>query len=137
MATGVSGTSEELPLEDIVLLQLFKDNLLGGPLEPSRSPSSDLSDLESVLSPDCKAEPGGWAGPAPSPALPRDLPPPRRPARQDSQARKIGKDEKLAKDARLPFTVKTLVSLPMDEFNDLLSKNDLTEEQLNICRDIR
>lgn len=25
----------------------------------------------------------------------------------------------------------------MDEFNDLLSKNDLTEEQLNTCRDIR
>ena len=25
----------------------------------------------------------------------------------------------------------------MDEFNDLLSKNDLSEEQLNICRDIR
>ena len=31
----------------------------------------------------------------------------------------------------------TLVGLPMDEFNDLLSKNDLSEEQLNICRDIR
>ena len=26
---------------------------------------------------------------------------------------------------------------PMDEFNDMLSKEDLTEEQLNICRDIR
>ena len=25
----------------------------------------------------------------------------------------------------------------MDEFNDMLSKEDLTEEQLNICRDIR
>ena len=25
----------------------------------------------------------------------------------------------------------------MDEFNDVLSKNDLSEEQLNICRDIR
>lgn len=26
---------------------------------------------------------------------------------------------------------------PMDEFNDMLSKEDMTEEQLNICRDIR
>lgn len=26
---------------------------------------------------------------------------------------------------------------PMDEFNDMLSKEDLSEEQLNICRDIR
>lgn len=25
----------------------------------------------------------------------------------------------------------------MDEFNDLLSKNELSEEQLNVCRDIR
>ena len=31
----------------------------------------------------------------------------------------------------------TLVGLPMDEFNDLLSKNELSEEQLNVCRDIR
>jgi hypothetical protein len=29
------------------------------------------------------------------------------------------------------------VGLPMDEFNDMLSREDLTEEQLNICRDIR
>ena len=25
----------------------------------------------------------------------------------------------------------------MDEFNDMLSKEELSEEQLNICRDIR
>ena len=35
------------------------------------------------------------------------------------------------------YPMQTLVSLPMDEFNDMLSKEDLTEEQLNICRDIR
>ena len=29
------------------------------------------------------------------------------------------------------------MNLPMDEFNDLLSKRELTEEQLNLCRDIR
>jgi hypothetical protein len=29
------------------------------------------------------------------------------------------------------------VGLPMDEFNDMLSREDLTEEQLNLCRDIR
>ena len=33
--------------------------------------------------------------------------------------------------------LQTLVGLPMDEFNDLLSKTDLSEEQLNVCRDIR
>ena len=25
----------------------------------------------------------------------------------------------------------------MDEFNDMLSKNELSEDQLNVCRDIR
>lgn len=30
-----------------------------------------------------------------------------------------------------------IVDPPMDEFNDMLSKEDLSEEQLNICRDIR
>jgi len=57
---------------------------------------------------------------------------------KDEKRRRLGKDERLAKDAGITFNVKqTLIGLPMDEFNDLLSKNDLSEEQLNICRDIR
>merc|ERR1712198_473271 len=43
---------------------------------------------------------------------------------------RMNKDEKLAREA-------DIVDPPMDEFNDMLSKEDLTEEQLNICRDIR
>ena len=35
------------------------------------------------------------------------------------------------------YLLQTLVSLPMDEFNDMLSKNELSEDQLNVCRDIR
>ena len=35
------------------------------------------------------------------------------------------------------YFMQTLVSLPMDEFNDMLSKNELSEDQLNVCRDIR
>lgn len=75
--------------------------------------------------------------------LPRDLPLSRRDrtcsqASYSDPAHKLRKDEKLAKQAGIPFNVKhTLVGLPMDEFNDLLSKTDLSEEQLNICRDIR
>ncbi len=30
-----------------------------------------------------------------------------------------------------------VVGLPMDEFNDMLAREELTEEQLNLCRDIR
>ena len=47
------------------------------------------------------------------------------------------KDEKLAREAGVSFSIDQIVGLPMDEFNDLLSKQDLTEEQLNLCRDIR
>ena len=37
----------------------------------------------------------------------------------------------------LPIPVLDIVNLPMDEFNDLLSKHEMTEEQLTMCRDIR
>ena len=39
--------------------------------------------------------------------------------------------------ARLPITVQEIINLPMDEFNDLLSKHELSEDQLTLCRDIR
>ena len=43
----------------------------------------------------------------------------------------------LAHNGRLPISVMDIIQLPMDEFNDLLSKHELTEEQLTLCRDIR
>ena len=42
-----------------------------------------------------------------------------------------------AQQMGLPIQVKDIIDLPMDEFNDLLSKHELTEEQLTLCRDIR
>merc|ERR1719334_2434869 len=61
------------------------------------------------------------------------------PRTRDSGERepRLGKDEKIARDAGIHLNVKDIVNLPMDEFNDLLSKHELTEEQLNLCRDIR
>jgi len=57
---------------------------------------------------------------------------------KDGQKERLGKDEKIAREAGIRFNVKQdIVNPPMDEFNDMLSKEDLTEEQLNICRDIR
>ena len=37
----------------------------------------------------------------------------------------------------MPISVRDIIDMPMDEFNDLLSKHELTEEQLTLCRDIR
>merc|ERR1712029_551941 len=47
------------------------------------------------------------------------------------------RDERKAQGARLPITVQEIINLPMDEFNDLLSKHELSEDQLTLCRDIR
>jgi len=55
----------------------------------------------------------------------------------EAESVRLGKDEKLAREAGITFDVKDIVNFPMDEFNDLLSKRELTEEQLNLCRDIR
>merc|ERR1719397_1396425 len=62
--------------------------------------------------------------------------------RSDSHSRSAGlrlnKDEKLARENGIQLSIKQdIVDPPMDEFNDMLSKEDLSEEQLNICRDIR
>ena len=49
----------------------------------------------------------------------------------------LSRDERRALSLSLPISVLDIINLPMDEFNDLLSKHELTEEQLTLCRDIR
>jgi len=49
----------------------------------------------------------------------------------------LTRDERKAVAMSLPITCSEIINLPMDEFNDLLSKHDLSEEQLTLCRDIR
>jgi hypothetical protein len=53
-----------------------------------------------------------------------------------SQGR-LSRDERLVKEMRIPLTVREIIEKPMEEFNDLLTRKDITEEQINICRDIR
>ena len=38
---------------------------------------------------------------------------------------------------KIPLTVVEIIHKSMEEFNDLLSSQDVREEQMNICRDIR
>ena len=37
----------------------------------------------------------------------------------------------------IPCTVEDIIHKPMEEFNDLLSRYSVSEEIINICRDIR
>ncbi|XP_058982995.1 segmentation protein cap'n'collar isoform X1 [Musca domestica] len=47
------------------------------------------------------------------------------------------RDEKRARAMNIPIPVCDIINLPMDEFNERLSKYDLSENQLSLIRDIR
>ncbi|XP_067618210.1 segmentation protein cap'n'collar isoform X2 [Eurosta solidaginis] len=49
----------------------------------------------------------------------------------------LTRDEKRARAMNIPMPVTDIINLPMDEFNERLSKYDLTENQLSLIRDIR
>ncbi|XP_037090590.1 segmentation protein cap'n'collar-like isoform X2 [Pollicipes pollicipes] len=49
----------------------------------------------------------------------------------------LTRDEKRARAMSIPLSTDDIIHLPMDEFNERLSKHDLTEAQLSLIRDIR
>ncbi|XP_073815566.1 NFE2 like bZIP transcription factor cap-n-collar isoform X7 [Musca autumnalis] len=49
----------------------------------------------------------------------------------------LTRDEKRARAMNIPIPVCDIINLPMDEFNERLSKYDLSENQLSLIRDIR
>ncbi|XP_051894904.1 endoplasmic reticulum membrane sensor NFE2L1-like isoform X2 [Pristis pectinata] len=49
----------------------------------------------------------------------------------------LGRDERRARALKIPFSNDKIINLPVDEFNELLSKYHLTEAQLTLIRDIR
>ncbi|KAF5294494.1 hypothetical protein FQR65_LT01620 [Abscondita terminalis] len=54
-----------------------------------------------------------------------------------SEEEHLTRDEKRARALNVPITVNDIINLPMDEFNERLSKYDLSETQLTLIRDIR
>ncbi|XP_011645646.1 segmentation protein cap'n'collar isoform X2 [Pogonomyrmex barbatus] len=66
-----------------------------------------------------------------------------RPISRDKKVRKsegeehLTRDEKRARALNVPIAVNDIINLPMDEFNERLSKYDLSEAQLSLIRDIR
>ncbi|XP_051565250.1 nuclear factor erythroid 2-related factor 2-like isoform X2 [Myxocyprinus asiaticus] len=53
-----------------------------------------------------------------------------------SEAR-LSRDEQRAKALQIPFTVDMIINLPVDDFNEMMSKQQLNEAQLALIRDIR
>ncbi|KAG7165189.1 Segmentation protein cap'n'collar-like [Homarus americanus] len=57
--------------------------------------------------------------------------------RKNDHERTMSRDEKRARAMNLPISCEDIINLPMDEFNERISKYDLTEAQLSLIRDIR
>lgn len=78
--------------------------------------------------------------PSPTPVPPDSTrsPRPRNGFREGHKNKKMSKDEKIA--IKLGFTqseIKKATTYPMDEFQDFCNEKKLTEEQINILKDIR
>ena len=58
-------------------------------------------------------------------------------AGRKSEEEHLNRDEKRARAMNIPMNVSDIINLPMDEFNERLSKYDLSEAQLSLIRDIR
>ena len=50
---------------------------------------------------------------------------------------RLSRDERQVLEKNIPFNLLEIIHTPMEKFNELMSSQDLTEEQVNICRDIR
>ncbi|XP_068184710.1 nuclear factor erythroid 2-related factor 2a [Antennarius striatus] len=63
------------------------------------------------------------------------------PFTKDKQKRRsdvrLSRDEQRAKALKIPFTVDMIINLPVDDFNELMSKHRLNDAQLALVRDIR
>ncbi|XP_048095844.1 nuclear factor erythroid 2-related factor 2a isoform X2 [Alosa alosa] len=57
-------------------------------------------------------------------------------AKRRSESR-LSRDEQRAKALQIPFTVDMIINLPVDDFNEMMSKHQLNEPQLALVRDIR
>ncbi|XP_028840953.1 endoplasmic reticulum membrane sensor NFE2L1a [Denticeps clupeoides] len=57
--------------------------------------------------------------------------------RTEDQAKCTTRDEYRAHAMRIPFSNEHIISLPVEEFNDLLSRHQLSDAQLTLVRDIR
>lgn len=58
-------------------------------------------------------------------------------SRQISKTNVWSRDERRAQALKIPFSNELIVSLPVEEFNNLLTNYQLNEEQVNLIRDIR
>lgn len=63
------------------------------------------------------------------------------PFTKDKQKRRLearlSRDEERARSLQIPFDVELIINLPVDDFNEMMTKHQLNEAQLALVRDIR
>lgn len=58
-------------------------------------------------------------------------------SRHISETKMWSRDERRSRALKVPFSIELIINLPVEEFNDLLTNFQLSEEQLTLIRDIR
>uniref|UniRef100_A0A8D0GHT9 NFE2 like bZIP transcription factor 2 n=1 Tax=Sphenodon punctatus TaxID=8508 RepID=A0A8D0GHT9_SPHPU len=97
------------------------------PVSPSLEQSSQKLDLQGSDTPkrDLPASPGH----------------PKAPFAKDKPSSRLEshfiRDEQRAKALCIPFPIETIINLPVDDFNEMMSKEQFNEAQLALIRDIR
>merc|ERR1712142_850427 len=56
---------------------------------------------------------------------------------KSERSNNMSRDKRLVMKMKIPLTVEDIINTPMEVFNDLVCTWDATEEQINLCRDIR
>ncbi|NP_001303980.1 nuclear factor erythroid 2-related factor 2 [Pelodiscus sinensis] len=97
------------------------------PVSPSQGPTTQKSDLQCVNTPkrELPASPGHPKAP-----FTRDKP-------SSCLDAHFTRDEQRAKALHIPFPVEKIINLPVDDFNEMMSKEQFSEAQLALIRDIR
>uniref|UniRef100_A0A8C8R643 Nuclear factor, erythroid 2 like 2 n=2 Tax=Pelusios castaneus TaxID=367368 RepID=A0A8C8R643_9SAUR len=97
------------------------------PVSPSLEPSSQKFDLECINTPERE--------------LPASPGHPKAPFTKDKPSSYLEahftRDEQRAKALHIPFPVEKIINLPVDDFNEMMSKEQFSEVQLALIRDIR
>lgn len=111
--------------------EMFSLNFQPDDLEsqvPASSPGGEPQDMEEMPK-QYKGDPAEETGHSSSPFT-KDK------AKKRSDTR-LSRDELRAKALKIPFTADMIINLPVDDFNELMSKHQLNEAQLALVRDIR
>nr|KAG5695054.1 hypothetical protein BaRGS_032547 [Batillaria attramentaria] len=60
-------------------------------------------------------------------------------AKKDGPRQKgpASRDQKRAEELKIPFSFERIIGAPVEEFNDMITKTKLTEQQMSLMRDIR